>query len=62
VHLYEDSVVHTIVPMGESRQVAGFSGVVLDALAQMSAQERLEAFSSKTSTFNVADAEASGGR
>jgi 3',5'-cyclic AMP phosphodiesterase CpdA len=62
VHLYEDSVVHTIVPMGASPQVAGFSGVVLDALAQMSVEERLEAFSNKASTFNVADAEASGGQ
>ena len=62
VHLYEDSVVHTIVPMGEAPQVAGFSGVVLDALAQMSVEERLEAFSNKASTFNVADAEASGGQ
>ncbi|MEO8263106.1 MAG: phosphodiesterase [Pseudolysinimonas sp.] len=61
VHLYEDSVVHTIVPMGESPQVAGFSGVVLDALAAMSPDERREAFSNKASTFNVADTEASSG-
>lgn len=61
VHLYEDSVVHTIVPMTTAPQVAGFSGVVLDALATMTPQERLEAFSSKSSTFNLADAEASGG-
>ena len=61
VHVYADSVVHTIVPMGEAPQVAGFSGVVLDALAAMSPDQRREAFSSKTSTFNVADAEASGG-
>ncbi|MBX3193642.1 MAG: phosphodiesterase [Microbacteriaceae bacterium] len=62
VHVYEDSVVHTIVPVGDAPQVAGFSGVVLDALAAMSPEERREAFSSKTSTFNVADAEASAGR
>ena len=61
VHLYEDSVVHTIVPMGESPQVAGFSGVVLDALAAMTPDARREAFSNKASTFNVADAEASAG-
>jgi 3',5'-cyclic AMP phosphodiesterase CpdA len=61
VHLYEDSVVHTIVPVGESPQVAGFSGVVLDALAAMTPEERREAFSNKKSTFNVADAEASAG-
>lgn len=61
VHLYEDSVVHTIVPMTRAPQVSGFSGVVLDVLANMTAEERLEAFSNKRSTFNVADAEASGG-
>jgi 3',5'-cyclic AMP phosphodiesterase CpdA len=62
VHLYDDSVVHTIVPVGESPQVAGFSGVVLDALAAMTPQERLEAFSNKASTFTVAAAEASSGQ
>jgi 3',5'-cyclic AMP phosphodiesterase CpdA len=62
VHLYDDSVVHTIVPMTTAPQVSGFSGVVLDALAQMSPEERREAFSNKKSTFNVADAEASGGQ
>jgi 3',5'-cyclic AMP phosphodiesterase CpdA len=61
VHLYDDSVVHTIVPMTTAPQVSGFSGVVLDALATMSPEERREAFSNKQSTFNVADAEASGG-
>lgn len=61
VHVYEDSVVHTIVPMTRAPQVSGFSGVVLDVLAKMTPEERLEAFSNKHSTFNVADAEASGG-
>jgi 3',5'-cyclic AMP phosphodiesterase CpdA len=62
VHLYEDSVVHTIVPLTTAPQVSGFSGVVLDFLANMTADERLEAFSNKASTFSVADAEASGGQ
>jgi hypothetical protein len=61
VHLYDDTVVHTIVPVLEAPQVAGFSGVVLEALAAMSPEERREAFSNKASTFNLADAEASGG-
>jgi 3',5'-cyclic AMP phosphodiesterase CpdA len=59
VHLYEDSVVHSIVPVSEAAQVSGFSGMVLDALATMTPDQRREAFSSKTSTFNVAEAEAS---
>ena len=59
--MYDDSVVHTIVPLTTSPQVSGFSGVVLDFLAEMSPEERREAFSNKASTFSVADAEASGG-
>ena len=61
VHLYDDSVVHTIVPLTTAPQVSGFSGVVLDTLAAMTPDERREAFSNKSSTFNLADAEASGG-
>ncbi len=59
VHIYDDSVVHSIVPIGPWPQVSGFSGVVLDALAAMSPEERREAFSSKASTFNLAEVESS---
>jgi 3',5'-cyclic AMP phosphodiesterase CpdA len=64
VNLYSDdlrpgNVVHSIVPIGDFTQVAGFSGVVLDKLASMTPEERREAFSSKTSTFGVAEVERS---
>ncbi|MDP9027836.1 MAG: phosphodiesterase [Actinomycetota bacterium] len=62
VNIHPGSVVHSIVPIGAFPQVAGFSGVVLEKLASMSAHERREAFSSKTSTFSVAEAEASARR
>ncbi|MEO6116909.1 MAG: phosphodiesterase, partial [Pseudolysinimonas sp.] len=61
VNLYTDDVVHSVVPIGDFTQVAGFSGVFLDKLASMTPDERREAFSSKTSTFSVADAKNSGG-
>ena len=61
VNLYTDSVVHSIVPIGDFTQVAGFSGVVLERLAEMTPEERREAFSSKTSTFSAAEAESSSG-
>ncbi|MEP6844024.1 MAG: phosphodiesterase, partial [Pseudolysinimonas sp.] len=61
VNLYTDNVVHSIVPIGDFTQVAGFSGVFLDQLAAMTPDERREAFSSKTSTFSVDDAKNSGG-
>jgi Icc protein len=59
VHVFDETVVHSIVPIGDAAQVAGFSGVVLDALAELSPEERREAFSNKLSTFNVADSDAS---
>jgi 3',5'-cyclic AMP phosphodiesterase CpdA len=59
VSLYTDSVVHSIVPIGDFTQVAGFSGVFLEKLAEMTPEERREAFSSKTSTFSVAEADSS---
>jgi Icc protein len=59
VNLYVDNVVHSIVPIGDFTQVAGFSGVFLEKLAEMTPEERREAFSSKTSAFSVAEAESS---
>ncbi|MCS0500468.1 phosphodiesterase [Protaetiibacter mangrovi] len=55
VHVYDDQVVHSIVPVGDARRVAGFSGAFLDALAEMTPTERREAFSNKRSTFNLED-------
>lgn len=52
VHLYEHSVVHSIVPLGEQAEISGFS---IDAVAQieaMSFDERLAVFSKKDSDFN----------
>jgi 3',5'-cyclic AMP phosphodiesterase CpdA len=62
VNIYTGGVVHSIVPIGSFPQVAGFSGVVLEKLAGMTPHERREAFSSKTSTFSVAEVEASAPR
>jgi 3',5'-cyclic AMP phosphodiesterase CpdA len=61
VEIYDDTVVHTIVPIGDHPRVAGFSEVVLDRLAAMTPEERTAAFSDKTSTFNRAEADASSG-
>jgi len=59
VNVYVDTVTHSIVPIGDFMQVAGFSGVFLEKLASMTPDERREAFSSKTSDFSVAEAESS---
>jgi 3',5'-cyclic-AMP phosphodiesterase len=55
VHLYEDRVVHSIVPIGEGIEVTGFP---LDSAAQIEAMtfdQRLEMFSNKQSQFNAAE-------
>ena len=59
VSVYDDQVVHSIVPITDSPRVAGFSGVVLEQLAAMTPEQRREAFSNKASTFNVAESESS---
>ncbi len=56
VDVYVDQVVHSIVPVNGGPQVAGFSGVVLERLAEMTPEERREAFSNKRSTFSPDDA------
>jgi Icc protein len=62
VSLYADSVVHSIVPIGLFPRVASFSGAVLEKLAELTPEARREAFSRKSSTFSVAEAETSASR
>lgn len=59
VAVYDDQVVHSIVPITDAPRVAGFSGAYLEAFAAMTLDERREAFSNKRSTFNLADTERS---
>jgi 3',5'-cyclic AMP phosphodiesterase CpdA len=60
VHVYDDQILHTVVPVNETRPVSGFPDSVLDRLAELTAEQRIEAFSNKRSTFNLAEVEASG--
>jgi 3',5'-cyclic AMP phosphodiesterase CpdA len=60
VHVYEDTIVHSVVPVDSFTQVTGFSDVFLDRITEMSPEERLETFSSKNSTFSAAEADSSG--
>ena len=50
VDVHPDTVVHSIVPLGDPPRVAGFPGAVLERLASMTPEERREAFSNKRST------------
>ena len=59
VHVYEDRLVHSIVPIGDETEVTGFP---IDAVAQIEAMtfdERLAMFSAKNSPFNSAEVESS---
>lgn len=53
VHVYDDQLVHSIVPIGESDEVTSFSAEYWAQLEAMTAEERHETFSRKASTFNT---------
>lgn len=55
VHVYEDQVVHSIVPVGETVEVTGFSAEYWPQLEAMSQEQRLEVFSNKKSSFNLGE-------
>jgi 3',5'-cyclic AMP phosphodiesterase CpdA len=60
VHVYDDQILHSVVPVTDTRPVSGFPDSVLERLGQLSFDERIEAFSNKRSTFNLAEVESSG--
>lgn len=59
VSVYDDTVLHTMVPLNDGPRVSGFGDDVLAALAAMTPEERREAFSNKGSTWNLAEAQSS---
>jgi Icc protein len=59
VHLYEDSIVHSIVPIGDETEITGFPAEAAAQIIAMTHEQRIEMFSSKTSAFNSAEVESS---
>jgi 3',5'-cyclic AMP phosphodiesterase CpdA len=55
VHVYEDQLVHSIVPVGETIEVTGFSAEHWATIEAMTPEQRLEMFSSKKSSFNLGE-------
>ena len=51
VHLYDDRVVHTVVPLAEAPEVSGFPADVVAQVEALSAEERRELLSRKDSPF-----------
>lgn len=59
VHVYDDRIVHSLVPLGEYPEVSGFSSEYRAQIEAMSPQQRREMFSNKKSTFNLGNEPAS---
>jgi Icc protein len=58
VHVYDDQVVHSVIPIGDHAAVSGFSAGFVQRMAALSPEDRLDIFSNKASTVTVADVEA----
>ncbi len=58
VQVYDDQLVHSVVPIGDHPAVSGFSARFVQRMAALSPERRLDIFSNKTSTVTVADVEA----
>lgn len=52
VHVYEEQIVHSIVPLGDSVEVTAVPSSHWAQIAGMTPEERLEMFSNKNSPFN----------
>lgn len=59
VHVYDDRIVHSIVPVGDAAEVTGFSSDSWAQIEAMTPEQRLELFSNKKSPFNAREAESS---
>ena len=52
LHLYDDRIVHTVVPIPEAPEASGFPADVVAQLEALTAEERREIISRKDSEFN----------
>lgn len=55
VHVYEDQLVHSLIPIGDTTEVSGFSAEGWAQIEAMTPEQRIETFSAKNSTFNSAE-------
>ena len=55
VHVYENSLVHSIVPVGKRVEITGFSTDHIAQIEAMTFEQRLEVFSKKSSPFNLGE-------
>ena len=57
LHVYDEQVVHSVVPIGDHAQVSGFSAGFVQKMSALSPERRLDIFSNKSSTVSIADVE-----
>jgi Icc protein len=55
VHVYDDRLVHSVVPIGERVEITGFAAEYASRIEQMTPEQRTEMFSKKTSSFNLGE-------
>lgn len=55
VHVYEDRVVHSIVPVGDRVEISGFSSEFIPRIEGMTSEQRRAVFSAKGSSFNLGE-------
>lgn len=56
VHVYENQLVHSIVPVGDTTEVTGVPAAGWEQIAGMTPEQRMDVFSRKDSDFNRASA------
>jgi 3',5'-cyclic AMP phosphodiesterase CpdA len=56
VHVYQDQLVHSIIPVGDTTEVTGVPASGWEQIAGMTVEQRIDTFSRKDSDFNSADA------
>jgi len=61
VHVYDEQLVHSIVPVGDTTEVSGVPAAGWEQIAAMTPEERIETFSRKNSAFNSAEVQSSDG-
>ena len=57
LQVYDEQVVHSVVPIGDNAQVSGFSAGFTEKMSALSPERRLDIFSNKSSTVSIADVE-----
>lgn len=53
VHVYDDRIVHTTVPLGDRPEITGFTADAIAAIESMTPDQRDDAFSRKVPTLHV---------